>query len=185
MSQNHARRPGAHVRARADKLIQAPAFSPNVRSRILAPMNGVLLLGVVLLSLLLPIDCAAQSALEKEVPPPPVPEQYASHARPPSGIGGIVLGAVGLGLGGLNLVTIPVCFADFYPAEATDLCVALSAGVGAALVAVGIPSLIVGKIRRKRYKEWRRQQARRGPSLEGIAVAPVPGGGQMLMRTRF
>lgn len=141
-------------------------------------MNYGLMLAVLLLALLLPQQGEAQSALENEMPPAPVAEHFTSNARPPSGIGGIVMGAVGLGLGGINLATIPVCYASYYPADAKDLCVALSIGLGSALVAVGIPSLIVGIIRRKRYKAWRQERVQGG-------VAPMLGGAQLLLRTNF
>jgi hypothetical protein len=147
-------------------------------------MIHLLTLGILLIALLLPEQGAAQAALENEVPPP-VAARFGSYGKPPSGIGGIVMGAVGLGLGGINLATIPVCYASFYPAEAKDLCVWASVGVGSALVAVGIPSLIVGIIRRKRYKAWRQQRVLNGATLKSIAVAPVLGGGQLLLRAAF
>src|SRR5690349_1387784 len=88
----------------------------------------------------------------------------ASDLDPPpaSGIGALVMGGVGIGLGTINLATIPVCTADFYPSEAAGVCIGLSIGVGVALLGVGIPSLIVGKLRRERYRAWRERH--RAPS---------------------
>jgi hypothetical protein len=149
-------------------------------------MKRLLPLCLVLLSLIVACNAAAQASAEHEVPPPPVAEHYSSGKPPPSGIGGIVLGAVGLGLGAINLASIPICHSSLYPANAADLCFGLSIGLGAALVGVGIPSLIVGIIRRKRYKEWRSQRvAQRGIDLDNVKVAPLLGGGQLLLRASF
>lgn len=145
-------------------------------------MKAVLTFGLLFIALLVPDPVAAQAALDDEVPPA-APHFY--HSKPPSGIGGIVMGAVGLGLGGINLATLPVCYASFYPDDAETLCVHASLGVGSVLIAVGIPSLIVGIVRRKRYKKWREQRAQRGSLLRGIAVAPLRGGGQLLLRRAF
>lgn len=87
--------------------------------------------------------------------------------RPSSGIGAVVTGSILLGVGALNLVTIPVCFMDSYPEASQDLCVGLSAGLGGTLVSVGLPLLIVGVVKRKRFKAWRR----RNTALMNFSIA--------------
>lgn len=146
-----------------------------------------LILPALLFGLLLAVLSPASASAQEpgyEMPPPPAGASYGSE-RPKSGIGGIVMGAVGLGLGGINLATIPVCYASFYPANATDLCVIMSVSVGSVLVAVGIPSLIVGKIRRNRYKEWKRAQMGARFKLDGVAPVALRGGGGMALSGRF
>lgn len=104
---------------------------------------------------------------------------------PPSGIGALVMGGVGIGLGTINLATIPVCTAEFYPSEATSVCIGMSIGIGVALLGVGIPSLVIGKLRRERYRAWRERHRAPTALLEGLQVVPRNGGGQLLLQARF
>ena len=94
------------------------------------------------------------------------------------------MGGVGLGLGTVNLATIPVCYAEFYPPEAKNVCIGMSVGLGVALISVGIPSLIIGKKRHDRYRAWRARQSA-GLSLEGVSILPHSTGAQLMLQARF
>lgn len=74
-----------------------------------------------------------------------------------TGVGGVVSGSVLLGLGGINLVFTPLCVVEDF-GLGTSGCVATQLIGGGLLVAIGIPVLIAGKIRRDRYKEWLRNR---------------------------
>jgi hypothetical protein len=80
-------------------------------------------------------------------------------AKPSSGVGLIVGGWIVTGVGVVNLATIPVCSADFYPRESEDLCVTLSIAFGVAGVVIGVPLLVVGYNKRSKYKEWSKRHA--------------------------
>jgi hypothetical protein len=97
----------------------------------------------------------AQSRIEYGYPPPQL------EPTPPSGIGALVVGAAGFATAGSNLVTIPVCYANFYPYDARPCTIASLVIVGVAL-SVAVPSLVVGLHRRARYKAWRARQRTRG-----------------------
>jgi hypothetical protein len=74
-------------------------------------------------------------------------------------LGLIIAGWSVTGLGALNLLTIPVCKADFYPHDQRDLCVDLSVAVGVVGLGVGIPMLIVGYNQRAKHAEWQKHHA--------------------------
>lgn len=77
-------------------------------------------------------------------------------SRPSSGTGWIVVGWIALGVGALNLASLPVCYADFYPEGAKDVCVYASIGIAAVAIPLGVTSLIVGYNQRSEYERWRR-----------------------------
>jgi len=79
----------------------------------------------------------------------------ASDPQPSTGNGLVVAGWIATGLGVLNLATLPICFADFYPEESEDLCVGASAVIGGVGLALGVPFLIVGYNQKADYREWR------------------------------
>ncbi len=79
--------------------------------------------------------------------------------EPSSGLGLIIAGWISSGAGALNLAQLPVCYADFYPSEAGDLCVGLSIGIGIVGLGVGIPMLISGYSERATHKKWESQHA--------------------------
>lgn len=111
----------------------------------------------LLLALLLPLTRAHGQAARRE-------------PRPPSGIGGLVVGWAGLGWGVLNLGTLPLCFADFYPREARPICTATSLTLGAGGLIAAAIGLSVGYPRRTVYKRWRARQSTR------ITLVPVSQG---------
>jgi hypothetical protein len=78
--------------------------------------------------------------------------------QPSTGTGLIVAGWIAVGVGLLNLATLPICFADFYPSESKDLCVGMSAAIAGVGVAVGVPLLIIGYNQRADYKEWKQRR---------------------------
>lgn len=77
------------------------------------------------------------------------------ESRPSTGTGQIVVGWIATGVGAVNLATLPICFADFYPADAEGLCVGLSVTLAVVGVSIGVPFLITGYNNRARYKRWR------------------------------
>jgi len=83
----------------------------------------------------------------------------ADEAEPGSGLGLIIVGWIATGVGAVNLASIPICSADFYPEQSRDLCVGLSVGFGVVGLGVGIPLLAVGYHKRSKYKEWSERHA--------------------------
>ena len=145
-------------------------------------MKHSLVIAILVAGLASPRSLHAQP--EHQAPPPASLPPLHIDRPPPSGIGALVVGGVGLGLGTVNLATIPVCYAEFYPPEAKNICIGMSVGLGVALISVGIPSLIIGKKRRDRYRAWRARQSA-ALSLEGVGVSPERAGAQLLLRARF
>lgn len=95
--------------------------------------------------------------------------------RPPSGLGGIIVGWAGLGVSAGALAFIPVCHASFYPEAARTECVVGQAIVaGGALVASGV-GFIVGYPRRAVYRSWRATQRTARPSGQ-LTGAPLGAG---------
>jgi hypothetical protein len=90
----------------------------------------------------------------------------ATDTRPSTGTGLIVTGWILTGIAVLNLATLPVCFADFYPPESKDLCVVLSAVFAGAGTVVGVPLLIVGYNQRADYKAWKKRNGLIGHLLD-------------------
>jgi hypothetical protein len=79
----------------------------------------------------------------------------ANDPQPSTGTGLVVVGWIATGLGVLNLATLPICFADFYPEDAETLCVIGSATIGGVGLALGVPFLIVGYSQKADYREWK------------------------------
>jgi hypothetical protein len=129
---------------------------------------------------------SAATARAEEPPVAGAPPALHDDPRPRSGVGGIVVGAVGLGQGTLALATIPICFASFYPNEAQPFCVGSSVLFGVGGYAVGAVGLSLGLKRRARYKAWRqRELERRGVALDGFSGGYHAGQATLLLRLRF
>jgi hypothetical protein len=116
--------------------------------------------------------------MEYGYPPP------ALEARPPTGIAAIAVGAGALALSLEQLVTIPICYADWYPGEVFPCAVASAvvAGVG---LAVGLPSLLVGLRRRAKYKAWQQRQHAPSALLGPVSFWGAANGAGVRFNLRF
>jgi hypothetical protein len=107
----------------------------------------------------------------------------ADDPQPTSGLPLLVTGAALTGVGVANLATAPICkVRSVIPETNTqNVCFDVSLIFGGALVAVGVPLLIVGIGERSRYKEW----LARHTVVAGLSLAPIPGGGALGWSTSF
>ena len=80
-----------------------------------------------------------------------------SDPRPPSGLGGIIVGWGGLGVAAGNAATLPLCYTSYNP-DWQDACVAIHATFIVGGIAAAIPGLVVGYRRRAVYRAWRERQ---------------------------
>jgi hypothetical protein len=134
------------------------------------------------LSAVAPLSVVQLPALGVNASPYLASPEFSSR-RPPSGLGKIITGWVFVGLGALNLATLPICFSDVYKQQNTkDICIGASATIAVVGVTVGLPLLLVGYHQRKKYKAWEEQGAL---LLERTTVAALPGGGEVLYTARF
>lgn len=133
-------------------------------------MRSFPLLALLLISLFDPLAAQAQVAEGSAGYPPPMLE-----GPPRSGIGGIAVGAGALGIAALNLVTMPICFAEVYPSAAKDGCVIASLVLAGLGVSVALPSLLLGLHRHARYKEWKARQRAFAPR-EQLSLRPSQAG---------
>jgi hypothetical protein len=94
---------------------------------------------------------------------------------------------IGVGIGGFvfatgQLATIPVCYADWYPAK-TSVCLGSHIGLGIGALAVGITGLVIGKKRHRAYNEWKAKQER--VALEGLNLGYTHGNAALSLRLSF
>jgi hypothetical protein len=76
------------------------------------------------------------------------------------------------GVGALFFVNAAVCQTNRdQTAREQNICTAITASIGAVAVAVGVPMLVIGAIRRSAFQEWVRAYH---PHL---AIVPAEGGG--------
>lgn len=127
---------------------------------------------------LISVAASAQLSDERLGYPPPTFEQ-----RPRSGVGGVVVGSAALGMALLNVATLPICFADFYPSGAQDGCVIGSLALAGVDVVVGVPSLVLGLIRLRRYRDWKQQRAL--ALVERLGAGASPSGATLRYTLRF
>ena len=114
---------------------------------------------------------------------PPVP--VADDPKPSTGWAGI-----GVGIGGFvwtfgQLVTIPFCFADFYPAD-TNICLGTTAVLASGALAVGITGIAIGTRRHAAYKAWKLRRVQRNRvTLDDVSFGYSSGRGQLQLRIAF
>jgi hypothetical protein len=108
----------------------------------------------------------------------------AADAPPSKGTGLIIAGGILTGLGALNLATAPLCKIDdlIKDPDIQDVCLVASLVVGGAMLAVGVPLLVVGIGNRSDYKEWEERHKR---SSFVVAPAVLPGGAGLGAAMRF
>jgi hypothetical protein len=120
------------------------------------------------------------------VAPPPPPPVYGPP--PPSGLGLIITGSIFTAIGGVNLVTAPLCetsvFASNPQSNTQTLCLGLSLGIGITAAVIGIPMLVVGVNRRNAYREWK-QAGGVVARLTDLGITPVPGGTALTWHADF
>ncbi|APR87453.1 hypothetical protein A7982_12802 [Minicystis rosea] len=128
----------------------------------------------------------AQQAYGAPPPLPPPPPGYAFPGEPPSnGLGLIITGSIFTGIGGINLLTSPICTSSALISRSSRTpCLALSLGVGIGFLAAGIPMLVVGVGRRNAFRQWKQEHGIIG-KLGDIGFTPAPGGGSMTWQTSF
>ncbi|MCA9623855.1 MAG: hypothetical protein KC731_32760 [Myxococcales bacterium] len=127
----------------------------------------------------------ASTAAAQEAPPPEgFPGGY--DPEPSKGTGMIIGGAILTGIGGLNLLTAPLCTVDdLIPnADVQRGCVIGSLVVGGVGLAVGLPLLIVGVGQRSDYRDWEARHPYAG-WLKDIRVDASPGGASLGWSTSF
>jgi hypothetical protein len=122
---------------------------------------------------------------EVEAPPPRARAKRRARAddyeRPPSGVPFLISGGIITGIGGVNLLTAPLCRTDLVDEPYQDECLISSLVVGGVFLAVGIPLLAVGGVQRSKYVEWRARH--RG--FVDFDVAPVVGGATLRWSTEL
>jgi hypothetical protein len=85
----------------------------------------------------------------------PTPAQ--ADPEPSSGLGLIIPGWILIGIGALNLGSVPLCSYSF--ATDKDVCVARGLVAGGITAGVGIPLAIIGYSKRSKHKAWARRNA--------------------------
>jgi hypothetical protein len=100
---------------------------------------------------------------------------------PPGGVGLLIGGGILTGIGALNLATSPLCNTTLVQSRVQSLCFDTSLVFGGALLAIGVPMLIVGANERSAYREWKKAH----PVAAGLSIAPTPGGVALGWSTTF
>jgi hypothetical protein len=106
-------------------------------------------------------------------PPPPMrmvqPDAPVSWEEPPAsrGVGYLVTGGIFTGIGVLNLATSPLV--------QNDVVRIVSLAVGGTFVAIGVPLIIVGAVKRGKYNEWKANQS----VAAGFGFITANGGGAL------
>jgi hypothetical protein len=120
-----------------------------------------------LLTLPLSLSSGVAFAQDDEAPP------AASRAeRPSTGIGLLVTGGIFTGIGGLNLLTAPLCTTNLVTSDLQSVCLTASLVVAGVGLAVGIPLMVIGANQRAEYNEWKKAH----PVASGFWVVPTAGG---------
>ncbi len=119
-------------------------------------------------------------------PDPGESSEYVLDEPPPSsGLGLVISGSVLTGLGALNMATSPICLVDSLVRDDIETaCVAACMIVGGTMFAVGLPLLIVGVVKRGKYKEWREQHPGYA-ALTNVGVSAGQHGAGLVWHTEF
>jgi hypothetical protein len=120
-----------------------------------------------LLALPLSLASGVASAQDDEASP-----AASGTERPSTGIGYLVTGGVLTGVGGLNLLTAPLCTTSLITSDLQSPCLIASLVVAGVGLAVGIPLIVVGANKRAEYNEWKKAH----PVAAGLWVVPTAGG---------
>lgn len=126
--------------------------------------------------------------LAPAAPPPPAAssappyEPSAEDAPPSRGVGLLVAGGIFTGIGVLNLATAPICKTDLIGNRDTqDACLIASLVLGGTFIAVGVPMLVVGGVKRGKFKKWQADH----PMAAGLGFSPTRGGGALTLGGQF
>lgn len=123
---------------------------------------------------------AARDAAWLRMPP-------AALQPPPSGLGALITGWIFVGIGGLNLVTMPICSSDIVDPSMEEGCYAATGIFAGVLIGVGIPLVIIGSKKYKVYKSWRAEHPEHAvlEHLTRTSFQPREGGGVATYRVAF
>lgn len=112
----------------------------------------------------------------------PYPPAVVEDAPTSTGVGFLVTGGVFTGLGAVNLLTAPICKTDLISnRDVQNGCLVASLVAGGAFLAVGVPLLIVGGVKRSKYKQWKASH----PIAAGLDFSATDSGGALLLRGQF
>ena len=121
-------------------------------------------------------------------PPPPMvmaqpyPSYGADESRPSTGVGHLVTGGIFTGVGVVDFLTAPICKTSLIPTEAAqNTCLTTSLISGGIFMAVGVPLLIVGGVKRSAYNAWKAQH----PYAAGLGFSTGQGGGTLTFSGQF
>jgi hypothetical protein len=112
----------------------------------------------------------------------PYPSYGADEARPSTGVGQLVTGGIFTGIGAVDLLTSPICKTSLIPNEAAqNSCLATSLISGGIFMAVGVPLLIVGGVKRSAYNRWKAEH----PYAAGVGFSTAKGSGTLTFSGQF
>jgi hypothetical protein len=131
-----------------------------------------------------PLPPAAASPAPAPLAVSPVEADGTSESdTPPSrGVGLLVAGGIFTGIGAINLLTSPICKTDLVGNRATqDACFTASLVLGGTFLAIGVPMLVVGGVKRSKFKRWQADH----PLAAGLGFSPATGGGALTLGGQF
>ncbi len=113
------------------------------------------------------------------------PPEPPAEARPSKGTGFMVTGAVFSGVGAVTVLGTPSICKNGSPYQTNRSgCETFGYVLGAGFVAVGIPLIIVGIVKRSNYNKWLAEHPAAGVAA-GLSLTPLAGGGALGWSTRF
>lgn len=150
-------------------------------------------------ALALALTAPGLAQAEESLPPPPpaaaspappplavssveANETSESDTPPSRGVGLLVAGGIFTGIGAINLLTSPICKTDLVGNRATqDACFTASLVLGGTFLAIGVPMLVVGGVKRSKFKRWQAEH----PLAAGLGFSPATGGGAITLGGQF